>query len=81
MSIQVTLWGVKRRLLSYLEELAAGNPVVNAESMARVTAAIEYAMVDLEDRDYQHAFANLQQPDPKSLTWSIEEEVVNYSTY
>ena len=51
LSIHVKLWDVKRRLLSYLEEMAVGNPVGNAESVARqVTTAV---MLDLEDRDFQ----------------------------
>lgn len=77
LSIHVSLWDVKRRLLSYLVDIANVPP--HSYPRWKVDAAVRYVMSDLDDQDYRNAIAALEWPDPaRSKEWGLKEELTNY---
>jgi hypothetical protein len=70
------LWDLQWLLLSYLLELTSGA----TEAASRLPAAMEYVMEEYNDRDLQHALAELANwPEADRARHSaIEEEVMDY---
>jgi len=77
LSIHVSLWDVKRRLLSYLVDVAKAHPHTYARGI--VDAAVQYVMSDLDDIDFRNAVDALEWPDPsQSKSWTLRDELTNY---
>ena len=77
LTIHVSLWDVKRRLLSYLVDVANKGP--HAYERWKVDAAVDYVMSDLVDEDYQNAVNALEWPDPtQAKSWTLKQELTNY---
>lgn len=77
LSITVSLWDVKRRLLSYLSDVAMEGPY--SARRWRYQEAVQYVMADLDDPDFIEAFSSLKLPDPSPFKkWTVTEEVTNY---